>query len=466
MFAPFSSHPISTMTIVCTLNCKLDVQRIFNMLPVTQYIPPKKTRGRKKKGQEPEPEPKIKPGSIISAKFREEHRGATLKKVKTRADGSRKYFRNQTTIDLIIQEKRINIKIFSGEKTGGAVFHITGCKTLEQCQQGIGYLWNYIVQMGNGKQIKLPPVFSDDYDEIEVEFPNDDGQGPVYREFQMLTPKTTGYETIYNNYFSSENPKKYPYFDVDQPRKNLTQYRNWKKNIIPEIEEGKYGKELREKIISMKKQNDTSETLMILLDTVMINTDYHLGFQINRTYLDLLFSHFSGFISDFEPSSDTGVNIRVPYQHPENFELPLMKWNFSTSSFSFEKIEKNKFYELFPKRKEKKCVPHHTFIVFGKGKIIQTGRYYSMMEQRYNDFMKIIFANRDQIEEKNEEINDEKNEKVEEKNEVEKILQKRKIIKRVMKTVNNEKKNEEKNEGKCKCNTNYICWYHKLLYYS
>lgn len=338
---PFENHTISTMTIVCTLNCKLDVERIFRMLPITQYEPPKKTRGRKKKDQVPEPEPRLKPGSIISVKFREEHRGAVLKKVKIRSDGSRKFFRNQTTVDLVLEEKRINIKIFSGEKTGAAVFHVTGCKNQEQCEQGISYLWSYIRQMGRGlteKELRasfeeMEDLFLDEdgndiYDDLPVTYPHDDGEGPVYRDFIRNQP------------------------------------------------------------------------LRILLDTVMINTDYHLGFNINRGILNLLMSRFKGFISDYEPSGDTGVNIRYYYEHPEEYQLDMMKWNDEDEDFDIYEIDRNEFYRSLPKRKEIKKKPHHTILVFREGKVIQSGRYYSEMKEIYEIFMKIIQANREQIEDK------------------------------------------------------------------
>ena len=334
----FEDNPISTMTIVATLNCKLDVGRIFRMLPITHYEPPIKTRGRKKKDQPPIPETKLKPGSIVSAKYREEHRGAMLKKIKVRTDGSKKYFRNQTTIVLVLEEKWINIKIFSGEKTNCAVFHLTGCKNQNQCERGILYLWRYIQLMGQGmseKELQYTiesreeMVLTEDgdlyYDQVPVFVPEDDKKGPVFREF-------------INN-----------------------------------------------------------EPLTIVLDIVMINTDYHLGFQIDRKKLNNLMNHFNEIVSAFEPAGDTGVNTRMYYDTPEECIVDAMVWNDKDEDFDIVEMDKFEFYRTLPKKKKQPDRKHHTFLIFRKGKVIQSGCYYPLMKHAYDTFMKIVNQNAHQL---------------------------------------------------------------------
>jgi len=335
---PFEDNPISTMTIIATINCKLDVGRFFQMVPITFYEPPVKTRGRKKKDQEPEPIPLLKPGSIVSVKYRDGYRGAVLKKVKTRDDGSVKFFRNQATIDLVLEEKWINIKIFNGEKTNCTVFQLTGCKSQNQCERGIAYLWDYIRMLGFGKteQEKLdlinPPnemILTMDgepyYDQVKIEIPPDDGLGPIYRDFINNDP------------------------------------------------------------------------LMIVLDIVMINTDYHLGFSIDRKKLNNLMNHFNGIVSAFEPAGDTGVNIRMFYDPPKECMVDAMVWNEADRNFDIVEVDKFEFYKTLPKKKKQTDQKRHTFLVFRKGKVIQSGCYYPLMKEAYKTFMNIVTQNAHQI---------------------------------------------------------------------
>ena len=117
----FSGIAVSTKTIIGISNVELDIDGIFNKLPITPYVVIQRRRGRKKKEQEPDPNQDIPIGSIITAKLAGLVKGVDLKQ-KKKTDSRRKYFRNSLTIVMKIGvDKLINFKLSKNGK-----FQITG----------------------------------------------------------------------------------------------------------------------------------------------------------------------------------------------------------------------------------------------------------------------------------------------------------------------------------------------------
>ena len=134
----FDSFKVSTKTFIVYTNLVLKIDEIFhkNILPITQYSVVKKRRGRKKKIQEEDPNINILDGSIIRVQYMKDYHGVILK---TKAKGG--YFRNSMTVDIMIDQKRLNFKA-----TRNGKFQITGCKTDIQAERAVVYFWNYIKQ--------------------------------------------------------------------------------------------------------------------------------------------------------------------------------------------------------------------------------------------------------------------------------------------------------------------------------
>ena len=133
---PFLSFPVSVKTFIVYTNLDLNIDDIFakDILPITPFVVVKKRRGRKKKVQEEDPNVHIAEGSIIKLQYMKEIKGAILKE-----KVSKTFFRNSMTVDIIIEDKRLNFKVSRHGK-----FQITGCKNDLQPEKAVLYFWNYI----------------------------------------------------------------------------------------------------------------------------------------------------------------------------------------------------------------------------------------------------------------------------------------------------------------------------------
>ena len=127
-FPNFSDITVSTKTFTATTNLTIDIKKLFQFLPITEYIVIPKKRGRKKKGLQPNPNKNITPGSIITIKCEGEIRGVEINPKKKKGGRNKKWFRNSITV-VIILDKPINFKVCRN-----GTFQMTGCKTHEHAE--------------------------------------------------------------------------------------------------------------------------------------------------------------------------------------------------------------------------------------------------------------------------------------------------------------------------------------------
>ena len=78
-FPDFDDIKVSTKTFIAMTNLKIDLNKLFDFLPITEYIVVPKKRGRKKKNASEDPNVDIKSGSIITMKFENNLKGVDLK---------------------------------------------------------------------------------------------------------------------------------------------------------------------------------------------------------------------------------------------------------------------------------------------------------------------------------------------------------------------------------------------------
>lgn len=136
----FEDIPVSTTTSIVMTNITLDIRKLYEHLPVTEYIVVPKRRGRKKKSIIVDPNKEIVDGSIITVDLENNVRGVRLKKKKkSTAKKGEDYFRNSVTVVMVIDGKKINFKISRNGK-----FQMTGCKTDEHSKKCVGFIWKYI----------------------------------------------------------------------------------------------------------------------------------------------------------------------------------------------------------------------------------------------------------------------------------------------------------------------------------
>ena len=141
----FTNIDVSTKTIIGISNVELDIEKIFDKLPVAHYVMIPRRRGRKKKEQEQDPNIALPIGSIITVKLSGKVKGVDLKQ-KKKTDSRRKYFRNSLTIVMKIAQpngglpsKLINFKLSKNGK-----FQITGSKYDEHAKDCIKYFWELV----------------------------------------------------------------------------------------------------------------------------------------------------------------------------------------------------------------------------------------------------------------------------------------------------------------------------------
>jgi TATA-box binding protein (TBP) (component of TFIID and TFIIIB) len=269
----FNTLPISTQTVMAYMNCKFDINNIFNKLPVDNSFDNLKNI----KGEN---------GKIYQLKRAGQIRGVPSKK-----DIS-KNFRNQITAYIFIIDKIITAKIFPTGK-----FHLTGCKTLKHQQYASIELLNHIRQCHTN----------------------------------------------------------------EEPTIEITD----------------------------------NQPLNVILEVVMVNIDFHLGFDVDQRKLDrLLQSEDCEFYTIYETPVNTSVNIKLDYPEPKQkkFNQIIIEGSVNNPDITFTTTDKCL-------QARDTLTRTHTFLVFSSSKVIQSGRFYdSEMEPAYKKFHNFILKHRDEIE--------------------------------------------------------------------
>lgn len=129
----FETIRVSTKTFTTFSNIFIDIDRLYSLIPITEYTIRQKKRGRKKKDHIDQETIKVDYGSIITVKYQDKVRGVDLKQTK-----NKKWFRNSITL-VIILSKPINIKICRN-----GTFQMTGCKFNSDSVDVVKHIWGII----------------------------------------------------------------------------------------------------------------------------------------------------------------------------------------------------------------------------------------------------------------------------------------------------------------------------------
>lgn len=138
-FPNFDDIKVSTKTIIAKTNMTIDLKKLFDYLPITDYKVNPKKRGRKKKIEQIQEKIIIESGSIITLKYENDVRGVEIKKKKIDKKKKSKWFRNSFTVVMVIDNKPINFKICQN-----GMLQITGCKFDSQAEDCVKFIWYYI----------------------------------------------------------------------------------------------------------------------------------------------------------------------------------------------------------------------------------------------------------------------------------------------------------------------------------
>ena len=137
-FPSFDDIKVSTKTYTAVTNIEIDIQKLFDVIPVTDYVVQPKKRGRKKKGSLVNVNQEIPYGSIVTAKFEKYMKGVELKPKSPKQSVGKNWFRNSITIVMIL-DKPINFKVC---KNG--TLQMTGCKNWEHAEMCAKQLWEIV----------------------------------------------------------------------------------------------------------------------------------------------------------------------------------------------------------------------------------------------------------------------------------------------------------------------------------
>ena len=137
-YPEFDDILVSTKTFIVKTNMVIDLKKLFDFLPVTNYVIQPKKRGRKKKENFKESNKDVINGSIITMKYENQVKGVDLKIRKSKKKKS-KWFRNSFTVVIVIDFKPVNFKICQN-----GMFQITGAKFDSQAEDCIKFIWSLI----------------------------------------------------------------------------------------------------------------------------------------------------------------------------------------------------------------------------------------------------------------------------------------------------------------------------------
>jgi len=124
-------------------------------------------------------------------------------------------------------------------------------------------------------------------------------------------------------------------------------------------------------------ENDTC--IVATFAVVMCNTDDQLGFQINRERLDTFINARTDFVSIYETSVNTSVNIKLPCLNPNDSYMLRLVWPTAQAGVSRSFQWQRKEYPAYladwcagSTIKWKRA--YHTFLVFTSGAVIQSSK--------------------------------------------------------------------------------------------
>ena len=154
----FDEIKISTKTVIGVSNLRIDLDKFFKYMPITDYTVIEKKRGRKRRIQIPIVTNHVPSGSIISLQKRKELRGACLK------SKTKNFFLHSVTVVMILEQgKQINLKVSQNGK-----FQITGCKCDDHFIQAITKLYDIMIMTESWIGEKFFKI--EDNDQLQVVF--------------------------------------------------------------------------------------------------------------------------------------------------------------------------------------------------------------------------------------------------------------------------------------------------------
>jgi hypothetical protein len=387
---------VTTMTLIFQLDCKIDLNKIFFLIPITKipYELVSKARIRYKIPHY------NKIGSILSMRYR----GMTRGILRTT---SGKHFKNSITLDLSLKEKNVNIKLCNSKtRLMGSKMQMCGAKSLEQGMEGaqeilkkIDHIQKILDRVESDASLKqrcithLESSISETseplwkYTPSKTTFiPNhvlEKIQEDIQWKLGTLSATKQNLDTMMKEYiqkYSEVKPLgnwlkesltilrnlKYQEPDEEQKKELDMEYIGL---FLQEYEEIHSLEKFLDKVDFLKNIGKLYEGELKITEVnkAMVNFNYSLGGPIDRFQLMKHFNGKGSFFSHFDNSTEHYVTIELPY---------VMK---------------------DPSKKKKSKKPCHTFLIYQSGLVTQSGPDEDMMKEAYLEFMRVYDSVRDQV---------------------------------------------------------------------
>lgn len=261
-FPKFESIKVSTKTFIIMTNITIDIDKLFQKLPITEYILIPKKRGRKPKNVVIDPNKDIKDGSIISLIHQDNVRGVNMRKKKKTNKSKKTYFRNSITVIMIIDGKKVNYKVSRNGK-----IQMTGCKRDETAENCIKWFWNYIkdykdvYKFNNEKDKNINAIFIPAMRNIDFDLNFIVDREKLDEYFNLFTEYNSLLETSFG--YTGVNIK----IPITKPIKSLKlkklEYEDDKWSDINYVEYTEYLSMLSEKEVNKKLKKKRYNTFLV-----------------------------------------------------------------------------------------------------------------------------------------------------------------------------------------------------------
>ena len=168
----FEDITISTKTVIGISNIKINLDNFFKYMPITDYTPVQKKRGRRRRIQINSNKNIVPYGSIINISRKKEVRGAILKNKKkskneeseedetksgSRVSNDKDYFLHSVSLVIVLEDgKQINMKVSSNGK-----LQITGCKYDEHFINAVISLYKTMIEVQEWTNEKIFDINGD-----------------------------------------------------------------------------------------------------------------------------------------------------------------------------------------------------------------------------------------------------------------------------------------------------------------
>jgi hypothetical protein len=379
---------VTTMTLIFQLDCKIDLNKIFFLIPITK-IPYELVSKARIRYKIPHYE---KAGSILSMRYRGMTRGILR-------STSGKHFKNSITLDLSLKEKNVNIKLCNSKtRQSGSKMQMCGAKSLEQGMEGanevlkkINHIQCILDRMESNPTLKqkcldhLDRAMEETSDPLWKYQPSTttvipaNVLGAIQDELQWklgnLPATKQDFDQLVRGYMERfPEVKTLPIW----MRESLVILRNLKYTepteeekkeldmeyvnlFLQEFEEIHSLDKFKEKISFIENVGKLYDGNLNISEVskAMVNFNYSLGGPIDRFELMKHFNGKGNFYSHFDNSTEHYVTIELPYKVKD------------------------------PSRKKKSKKPCHTFLVYQSGLVTQSGPDEEMMKEAYLEFMAV-----------------------------------------------------------------------------